>query len=524
MFKPVAFCVSKDSVPDIKFYSETIKRHNINSKIGYKISIWYIGDFPKDLKKIKFSFPQNEDLLDRNLILTINDNSLILENDWLGSIPVFYNKKECIVSTIPDFCLKNKSFDEEGLSNFLEFGYSIFERTPFKDVEFLRYYSTLIIEGGAIKVEFKDDPVLNPELFKKESSATDAINIIKEYITEVESIVSGNIIIPTSGGYDSRLLNWGINNKSRIHSFTYGISNNQNKSHEVVFAKKTSDILKIKWEQIKLSNFNIHINDWHRFFGFSTHLHGMYHIEFYKKIISLKDFNNRSTLLSGIIGDAWAGSIKTSEISNEKDVNILGYSHGVYLDNCFFKRKLKNSIRKRYFEQNKESLNNPLIQVVSMMRMKMVLLSYLTSVPEYFGIPVWTPFLNFNVATTMLRLPKEIREGRQWQKDFFESENLDIENMNLPFSTTNLLNHTGAMNFKFEPILPDSFKNILDTRKIDKLNRKINQHNKVIEFILTRMKLRSVLRRIGIKKIGYLGTLSNYYVLKAIEKSVENEC
>jgi hypothetical protein len=526
IFKPIAFSFSKEKIDsEFSFFSKKINLFTTQVK-DWHLNLWYIGEIEKAIDSelnFSFSFPKSNNLLDRNLIISETNGRISIENDWLGSIPVFYNKSGHIVSSIPNLCLKDKLFDEEGLVNFLDFGYSVFERTPFKDVEFLRYYSTLIIEEDVIKIEYKDDPVLDLELFIKPSTTNEAINLIKEYITKVEDKVLGDIIIPTSGGYDSRLLNWSIKDKSRIRSFTYGISKIQGKSREVVFAEKISEILNIKWKQIKLSNFNNYIKDWHKLFGFSTHLHGMYHIEFYKKIISMKGFNNRSTLLSGIIGDAWAGSINVSEVSSDKDVVKLGYSHGIFLDSSFFKRKLKNSLTKKYFEENKESLNNPLIQVVSKMRLKMVLLSYLISVPEYFGIPAWSPFLNFNIATTMLRLPKEAREGRQWQKDFFKRENLYIENMNLSFSNTNLLNHTGAKNFFFEPIKPDSFKDILDVRKIDKLNRQINKKNKVIEFILTRMKLGSVLRRCGVKKIGYLGTLSNYYTIKAIEKSIENE-
>ena len=44
----------------------------------------------------------------------------------------------------------------------------------------------------------------------------------------------------------------------------------------------------------------------------------------------------------------------------------------------------------------------------------------------------------------------------------------------------------------------------------------------LVIFILNNLKLSSILRRIGIKKkIGYLKVLSNYYVLKAIEKSIK---
>lgn len=524
VFKPVAFVLSKDKI-DAKgyFFSDKINNHTIKVKDWF-LKIWFIGDFEKSIEnKINFSFPKSNNLLDRNLIISETNKIITIENDWLGSIPVFYNTKDLIISTIPNLCLKDNLFDEEGLVNFLEFGYSVFERTPFKNVEFLRYYSTLIIEGSTIKVEFKDDPVLNPELFNKQSTSKEAIDIIQEYITDVEQKVEGDIIIPTSGGYDSRLLNWGVNDKSRIRSFTYGLSKNQNESHEVVFARKISKILNIKWKQIELSNYNNYINHWHKMFGFSTHLHGMYHIEFYNKIVSSKTFDHNSILLSGIIGDAWAGDIKHVNIHNEKDLIKLGYSHGIFLDNSFFKKKISNSIRKEFFDKNNKYLNKPLYQIIFMMRIKIMLLSYLTSLPEYFGIPTSTPFLNFKNVINMLSLPKKFRKNRKWQFDLFKKNNLDVEKMNLSYSTLNSLNQHAANKFNFEPIKSDTFKNMLNIRKIEKLNKNINNQNMFWEFLLTRFKLRSILRKIGINKIGYLGSLSNYHILKAIEKSVKNE-
>ena len=120
----------------------------------------------------------------------------------------------------------------------------------------MRYYSSLIIENNVIKIEYKNDPVLKLGLFNSKTKSEEVMSSIKDYVNNIEDEVSGNIIIPTSGGYDSRLLNWAIGDKSRIRSFTYGISGNQKNSREVVLAKETSKRLKTKWEQIELSNFN----------------------------------------------------------------------------------------------------------------------------------------------------------------------------------------------------------------------------------------------------------------------------
>ena len=525
VFKPIAFSYSEKKISqNFKFPSEKISVYS--KKVNdWHFNLWYIGEISEskiNSLKYTFSFPETNSLLDRNLIICETNNKVTIENDWLGSIPVFYNLKDKIISTIPNLCLNDNSFDDEGLNIFLEFGYSAFEKTPFKNVQFMRYYSSLIIESNVIKIKYKDDPVLKFGLFNSKTKPEEVMSSIKKYIKNIEDNFSGDIIIPTSGGYDSRLLNWAIDDKSRIRSFTYGISGNQKNSREVVLAKEISERLKIKWQQIELSSFNNYIKDWHRIFGFSTHLHGMYHMEFYDKIINKNELDNNSTLLSGIIGDAWAGSLKTVKISNSKNINKLAYSHGLSLDTSLYKVKPGNKTKKKFFEENKMSINDPLIQVVTMMRLKMILLSYLTTVPESFGIPTWTPFLNFDIAVQMLNLPEEMRINRKWQKEFFKAKGLDVETMNLPYSRGNLLNHIGAKNYKFPPIKEEVFKGVIESSKIKIINKQINRQNKLIEFVLNNLKLGSILRRIGVnKKLGYLGILSNYYVLKAVEKSIK---
>ena len=293
----------------------TIKHNN------FHIYLWGTGliENYKINGKYSLSFPLNNSLLDRNILISIEGNEIIVENDWLGSIPVFYNPKEKIVSTISNFCLKDKKIHDEGLSNFCEFGYSVFEQTVFEDVKFMRYYSKLIVSDENIKIEYKKDPVSEKSFLEKESNENDVINLMQDYVSRIESQIDGDIVLPTSGGYDSRLLNYLVKDKSRIRSFTYGLSKDQTKSSEVVHAKKNSEIFSTKWEQIELKNYPKYISKWFSIYGFSTHLHGMYHIEFYFKILEKYKFKNPS-FLSGIFGDIWAGNIKYEKISDHIDL------------------------------------------------------------------------------------------------------------------------------------------------------------------------------------------------------------
>ena len=133
------------------------------------------------------------------------------ETDWLGSRPIFYNEvTNCASYNINDVIdYSNLEFDPEGFTNYLDFGYSVFEQTPVKHVKFLRYSSRLSVhENGYLEVEYLDDPV--EQWIGKTSHEDDVLHMLEMSIQNWEKSVEGEIIIPTSGGYDSRLLNFFI--------------------------------------------------------------------------------------------------------------------------------------------------------------------------------------------------------------------------------------------------------------------------------------------------------------------------
>jgi len=528
MDKIVGFLITREEKKNlnIDYFNRGLRLIEMNSG-KYKIYIWGIGDISKCKiqRKYSLSFPLHDNLLDRNVFLSIEDDTITVENDWLGSIPVFYNLKECIISTIPNFCLKDKTIDKEGLLDFCEFGYSVFEQTIFKDIKFMRYYSRLIISDSGIKIEYKEDPVLSETFLEKIYNEYETIDLIKSYISSIEFKIDGDIVIPTSGGYDSRLLNYLVNDKKRIRSFTYGISKDQSKSYEVVHAKKISEILGTQWKQIELRDYLKYIDKWFEIYGFSTHLHGMYNIEFYTKILENYKLINPS-LLSGIIGDAWAGSINHKNITKLQDMIYLGYTHGVSLESKFLNFKFESKKRKLMFLELKEHLENSKIQTVFIIRTKIILISYLTIIPEYFGIPVWTPFLNFEIVKAILNIDEKKRKNRIWQRDFFRRVGLNLEDMNLKIDRTNRLDYDiSRKNERLEELDVKLMRDYFSEKRLHWINKMIGGaglfENLKNEFLYIR-KIGGLLRRLGFKN-NHLKALDEYYIIKAIEKGLKYE-
>jgi hypothetical protein len=351
----------------------------------------------------------------------------IFKTDWLNSNPVFYNQKTKKIShninDVIDF--KNLEFHPEGLNNYLDFGYSVFGQTPIKEVKFLRHSSEIYIKKGELIINEKDDPVIDWFKKNKPSTPEQVLQKFKESVNKLQQSET-LVIIPTSGGMDSRMLNYFVKDKKKIKAFTYGVSNNQSDSYEVTYAKHLCNTLGIEWKHIQLDNYMKHIDEWYALYGISTHAHGMYHIEFYNKIN--KHIPNNTLLLTGIVGDAWAGSIKYFNLNNYQDVKKLGYSHELNSSREYSLIKSDNELMKNYYNKNLEKINNKKIQAVEVIRHKMILLSYLIKIPQSKGFRVKSPFLDMDIALSMVNLDQSIRENRNWQRDFFKKIGLDIEN------------------------------------------------------------------------------------------------
>ncbi len=530
MNKLIGFTISRSQIDhsDVDVFNRGL---SIKSFIhnGFHVYLWGIGNINECIihGNYSLSFPLSDSLLDRNVIISIHTEHIDVENDWLGSIPIFYNRRELIASTLSLKTLRGKGLHPEGLHNFFEFGYSVFEQTIFEEVRFLRYYSHLVLSKKELKVVNKEDPVLEAETWSCVSEESEVYEEIKQYIYRVESVTQGEIILPTSGGYDSRLLNLCINNRDRVNSFTYGISDNQANSFEVIYAREIAKRLGTKWHQVWLSNYYEYVHEWHKLLGFSTHLHGMYHIEFYKRILEKNSFSDHATFLSGIVGDVWSGRVGFGKLTKPEDLRWLGYSHGLSADPSWIRVSHNTVLRNRFWQEFHEYLEHDQTRIVFSMRFKIILLSYLTIIPEYFGWIVWTPFLNFSIAKQMLCIPEERREERVWQRDLFKKEQLDLSMSQYEVDYNNTLSYNVYYNSNVEK-LSKNLNEVIDKKYIRRINRTMRKktNTRTQNYINSLLKIRYL--RWFLFKLGYrirnpqdITISAPYKVLKAIDLSLE---
>lgn len=448
-----------------------------------------------------------------------NKDNTIYHTDWLASTPVFYNEQTLKISNNINDVIdwKNVEFHPEGLYNYMLFGYSVMEQTPIKDVKFLPPNAEISIKNNKIEIIHHEDKCIN-FINGPETTEKDVIEQLKQSINNWATNKK-EIIVPTSGGYDSRLLNALVTDKSKLYAFSYGAST---KHPESVKASYVCKKLGIKWTYIELGEFHQYINDWDNLFGPSTHAHGMYQMEFYQKI---KDMGYQDLpILSGIVGDAWAGSIQIDSISSINDIKKLGYTHGLNADPTQLLSRTNHDIAHAYIKEKQDLLNNPLMRIIETIRFKMMLLNYLINVPSKMGFQPWSPFLDVNIALSMLKLPTNRRNGRLWQKNLFEKLGVNAEHARLKTSRKGHINLKALRKSPLPPLDINALSNIINPQYIQWINHTLQYTytwwGNAYDDLMFTPYIKEIMKKCGFKDTRMQAYFA-YLTLKPIEKVIK---
>ena len=411
----------------------------------------------------------------------MHENPTEFATDWLSSQPIFFNRKTMSCSSnihdVIDY--SNFEFSPEGLKYYLDFGYSCFGLTPIKHVEFLLPNQKLRISKKSLDIFECNDPY--DTIQKNTLNEIDLFEKIQATVQSWQSQQS-SVVLPLSGGFDSRLLAICLRPNLKVDSFSYGLSSNQSNSTEVLRAKHLSKILGFNWQRIELANFHSYLKSWIAQFGCSTHAHGMYQQEFFEKV-SRRTIPD-SGVLSGIVGDLWAGSIPPLRIASERELSQLFLTHGLNSDSRNLVEQAPTERISNFYYDNREKLKDPRFQIISMVRFKMMLLSYLLRVPRLYGFSVWSPFLNPEIALSMLNLPQHRRTERRWQQELFEKFNVLLENLRIGGSNTNRLNHLALKTQPPTPLNAKLLSEIVNKNYIEEINRKLTCRFCVNDFMI----------------------------------------
>jgi hypothetical protein len=243
----------------------------------------------------------------------------------------------------------------------------------------------------------------------------------------------------------------------------------------------------------------------------------MYHIEFYQRMMPFVEGGN--PFLSGIVGDLWAGGIDVPPIDSPDDLDLLGYTHGLHADSSQCLLDGGSALREQFWEEHRRQLRDPMLRVLWVVRLKIMLLSYLLRVPRSFGFQPWSPFLDSDIALSMLSLPREQHENRQWQQDFFREQDIYFEEKDFSFSTQNNLNHQAMRKVPVPPLDEALLGSVVRTEYIRWINRNVSQQGRLWDWFWSLQqvpKVGGLLRRFGIRE-QRLDAYKAYLTLKPIE-------
>lgn len=427
---------------------------------------------------------------------------LIHTTDWLGSNPIFFNSKtnQFSANFLEVIDINDCRISCDGLKDYLNYGYSVFGQTVIDNVKFTPFNSELWRNNlGQLKIVQLPDSISENLNFK--SSVSDVIESIE---VEMQSILSrssnyDNIILPLSGGMDSKLIGLYLQGRTNVRAYTYGISDKQSKSFEVSGAKDFARRINLQWSQIELGEFHKYIGLNFDLYGASTHAHSMYHFEFYSKILESLDNQSRNLVISGISGDVWAGNWEfNEEIDSPSDLRLLSKSYGINahkISNSLFNIDCTepSSGEVLFFEENRRKLLDSKFRIITAARFKLMLLLHLIRTPESLGFQVAAPFLSENVVSKMLTLPPTLRADRTWQVTYLR------ENTPGRSSESQLKNHQNSL--ELQATRKFSLPNIFDQSS----NQIITNINREKSMNSPKFFLHKLLRNIPSGRIQLLG-------------------
>lgn len=432
-----------------------------------------------------------------------------MKTDWINSEPVFYNTKTGKASKNMLDVMDTYEFDNEGLYDYLNFGYQAFEQSAIKNVRKLPHSSETIGDGHFWRYS---DPI--DKYIGKTSSVDEAIETLGNHVRNFEKSNNEKLLLLLSGGYDSRFLAHFIQDKSRLTAFTCDISIGNKNSHEVMRAKEVCKRLGIKWGFLNIDNY------FHRFFtglvfeNFGIEVNSGAGITF--EMIH-KIYNLDGMVLHGSVGDWWrVQKVKINPPKDHLDFGSLFFNHGTGIPQEFIKIKTNHENKQLEFEQNIKRLReDELFRIVYARRGRIGCSSLgMRIIEKYFK--AYTPYYDIDVAMSQLNLPEKDRWG-SWAKDYFKKVGLDVDNIRASRDWGQDLRvayHSLSMS---DLLNPKNFRGIVDENRINWINNQLARIKKIPVPLIG--KTSNVLFHLGIGRYfdyAYKILIRNKDIMKAL--------
>jgi asparagine synthetase B (glutamine-hydrolysing) len=403
------------------------------------------------------------------------------ETDWLGLQSVFYHELTGNASHHLDQVVDHANFawDQDGLANYVRFGYCVFGHTPVRHVRFLPAGARLVQgPGGQWGPELHQPDGWFADRLATRTTPEQVVGLARAHIRAWEAAqTEGPLVLPLSGGFDSRFIVSALAQPQRVRAFTYSLLPNPAESLEVAYAQFLAQRLELAtWQVVDLGGFLAYLPAWHARYGCATHAHGMYQMAFYDQL-QQRGLAGRP-LASGLLGDNFAGKMEVPPIGSPADLVHLGYTHGLHADPAqLVAQPRPNAVNEAFFAQKREFLADARCRVLEAVRTKAMLLRYLAEEPAHYGFRPYAPFAEPEVALAMLALPENERKNRQWQHDYFAKLGLYPEALPQRPSQENDLNQYALLRNPLPPLSETTLGELFAPAYVRWINRNLLNNN-----------------------------------------------
>jgi asparagine synthase (glutamine-hydrolysing) len=374
--------------------------------------------------------------------------------DIIRSFPLFYKRLngEWIISDNAYFLLGkngNDEINELASKEFLATGYVTGDETLVTGIH--------QVQAGEI-IRFEDEELKKKFYFTYRISATndyeyielksDGIEIFNNSFKRFIASLNGRtVVIPLSGGYDSRLIAVMLKKYEyeKVVCFTYGRPGNP----EIEISGKVAEILGFKWINIEYSDELIrnYLNDnvFRDYYKYSGNLVSMFFMQEYFAVKYLKDHNlipDESIFAPGHSGDFLGGSQLNKHGNLGLYENIWDLTNGIYyVKYCYLRPKSvdKERILKRIQKTLEEKFtgNSDLSYSIHEdwdFKEKLAKFNFNSStIYTFFGYEFRFPFWDREIVNFFKILPIQVKINKYLYNDilcneFFEPFGLNFEN------------------------------------------------------------------------------------------------
>ncbi|WP_104490015.1 asparagine synthetase B family protein [Acinetobacter indicus] len=417
-----------------------------------------------NLDKETFENDLKESLTGFFSLIIEGENKIYAAVDHIRSHPLFYLERNgyfYLSDNVEWLCqqVNNLKFDNLAKDEFQITGYVTGNSTLYKDVKQLQAGELLIFENGKLLIKsYYEFNHTEPEDYNEEKLKSELHIVASAAIARLVEYANGRqIVIPLSGGYDSRLIATLLkeSNYPNIFTFTYGAKGNK----EAVYSKVVADHLGLKWHFIEyteeLWSQAWNANERKEYQQYSSNYVSLPHIQDWLAVKILKEKNlidENAVFVPGHTGDMVSGGhipnfihqdlnkiftnkeLVESLISKHyslKDFNKLNISKNIY------EKIVRENIVFKEFYSASEFANE--CEKWNWRNRQAKFICNSVRVYEFYGYDWWLPLWDKDFIHFFENLPLKLR-NHTWYKNYVSD---------IFASKTNIINLTHSLERKW---------------------------------------------------------------------------